>query len=66
MSKPYEEMRSYIWKHDWRPIPMIEKGKRTIGWRNDPNNRYCQDIEEAYAVTKLRVEVMQKWKQKKT
>ena len=61
MGERYETMRQYIWKHGWRPFKMQENGRTVLAWRNEKHNRQCQDIEEAYGVTRLNVEVNKQW-----
>ena len=61
MGIPYEEMRSYIWELGWRPFKMIEQGREVLAWRIEKFDRECQDIEQAYTVSKFNVEVRRTW-----
>ena len=61
MGLQYETMRQYIWDHGWRPVKMKEDGRVVLGWENKEHNRKCQDLEEAYHVTKYNKEVRQSW-----
>ena len=61
MGVAYETMRLFIWKHGWRTVPMLEGEFTVVGWENEKNDLFCQDIAEAYAVTNLRVRC-DRWK----
>jgi len=62
MATSYETMRQYIISKGWTTVPMKEGNFQVVGWKNEKYGRFCQDIADAYAITKLNVEVTLKWK----
>ena len=56
MSVPYESMRRYIVARGWTPRVMLEpkNGRRVVAWENNEQGRFCQDIEQAYSVARVR------------
>ena len=57
---PYEEMRSFVWIHGWRPLKFKEKGKTVLAWEFKKSKRFAQDLETAYHYTKYQQEVLNK------
>ena len=61
MAISYEEMRKFIWDLGWRTVPMLDGEKAVVGWKHELNKAFCQDIHQAYSVTKLRLET-KRWR----
>jgi hypothetical protein len=58
----YEKMRQYCWLHGWRPFKMVEDGREVLAWRNEEHDRECQDLADAYQITRLNREVTKRWR----
>ena len=61
MGMLYEKQRKYIWAHGWRPFKMLENGRIVLAWKHKKHKRECQDIDDAYRITKFNVEVTKLW-----